>query len=471
MKVKAIPSAWIRLDGRRLDCGPYMSGALEAKIRLEEKSCQKDRLGQLTAGHAGGIYNGPQFSRNFVDSPEHGVPFLSTSSMLRADLSNLPLLRKKDAYSTKLAYLKVRPGMTLISCSGTIGRMVYARPDMDGMWSSQDILKVVPNSSKVPSGYLYAFLSSKYGVPLVTSGTYGAIIQHIEPQHIAGLPVPRLSPEVELRSHELVEKAGKLRVDASAALRRAVKATLAAWGVDDLVIDREAHPDIVIHPISQIRSTRRLDAFFYGRGGTGSDRVLANIKQRTAIKALGAVSTEVFETSRFGRRTVDDPAYGVPFLSISDLVKFDPRTAALVSKAQVKLLRADVKAGWLILPRVGQLEGVFGTVCYIPRHLEGVGVSDNNIRIIPRSEDEGAYLWAALSTSLLYFQIVRRACGTSIPYLDARRVREIPVPWPKESVREEIAAMVIASMEKRSLATEAEDGARALVERDIEEAV
>ena len=470
MNVKTIPSAWLHLDGRRLDCGPYMSGALEAKVRLEEISCRKERLGQLTAGHAGGIYNGPQFSRNFVDNPEHGVPFLSTSSMLHADLSNLPLLRKKDAYSTKLAYLKVRPGMTLISCSGTIGRMVYARPDMDGMWSSQDILKVVPNSSKVPSGYLYAFLSSTYGVPLITSGTYGAIIQHIEPQHIADLPVPRLGAKVERRSHQLVEEAGRLRADASVALRRAVEATLAAWGVDDLVVDREAHPDILLHPISQIHSTRRLDAFFYGRGGTGSDRLLVDIKQRTAVQALGTVSTEVFETPRFGRRTVDDPAHGVPFLSISDLVKFDPRTTALVSKAQVKSLRAYVKAGWLILPRVGQLEGVFGTVCYIPRHLDGIGVSDNNIRIVPRSEDEGAYLWAALSTRLLYFQIVRRACGTSIPYLDARRVREIPVPWPKRSVRKVIATMVIAAMEKRSLASEAEDAARALVERAIEEA-
>jgi type I restriction enzyme S subunit len=144
MKVKSIPSSWISRDGLRLDCNPYMSGALEARIRLEELSCRKQRLADLTRGHNGGIYNGPQFVRNFVDDPCHGVPFLGTSSMLRADLSNLPFLKKKDAQSSKLNYLKIEPGMTLISCSGTIGRMVYARPDMDGMWSNQDILKVAP---------------------------------------------------------------------------------------------------------------------------------------------------------------------------------------------------------------------------------------------------------------------------------------------------------------------------------------
>ena len=73
MKVKSIPSSWMRRDGRRLDCGPYLSGALEAKIRLEELSARKQPLKDLPRGHSGGIYNGPQFSRNFVPDAEHGV--------------------------------------------------------------------------------------------------------------------------------------------------------------------------------------------------------------------------------------------------------------------------------------------------------------------------------------------------------------------------------------------------------------
>ena len=210
MKVKSIPSTWISRDGLRLDCNPYMSGALEARIRLEELSCRKEMLADLTKGYEGGIYNGPHFSRNYVDGPKHGVPFLGSSSMLKADLSNLPFLRRKDAESTKLSHLQIEPGMTLISCSGTIGRMVYARPDMSEMWSSQHIMKVVPNEAKVLSGYLFAFLSSKFGVPLVTSGTYGSIIQSIEPEHIAGLPVPRMGDKIEREIHQSVERSAYL---------------------------------------------------------------------------------------------------------------------------------------------------------------------------------------------------------------------------------------------------------------------
>jgi type I restriction enzyme S subunit len=268
-----------------------------------------------------------------------------------------------------------------------------------------------------------------------------------------------------------VEEAASKRAHSSRLLSEAIKAALDAWSVSDLSLVPIDGPDVVTPQASRLSATLRFDAFFYGRGGALSDRVLEGIGTRLPVRALGEISEEVFETTRFGRKTVDDPAFGVPFLSISDLVRFDPRTDALVSRRQVEAVRADVRSGWLILPRVGQLQGVFGTVCYIPRHLDGVGVSDNNIRIVPKSEVDGAYLWAALSTKLLYQQIVRRACGTSIPYLDAKRVRQIPVPWPSNAVvRERIAERVIEAMECRSAASEAEDEARALVERAIEEA-
>jgi type I restriction enzyme, S subunit len=171
MKVKSVPYSWIRRWGLRLDTSPYMGGAVEARMQLDQLRFKKVPLRNLTNGHSGGIYNGPMFRRNYDDSVVHGVPFLTSGNMLRADLSNLPFLRRQDAESSKLSFLRLTAGTTLISCSGTIGRMVYARPDMETMWASQDILKIVPNKSRIPSGYLYAYLAGKYGLPLITSST------------------------------------------------------------------------------------------------------------------------------------------------------------------------------------------------------------------------------------------------------------------------------------------------------------
>ena len=309
MRTKTIPGSWLHRDGRRFDAGPYTSGALEAKVRLEELSVRKDGLADLTSGYNGGIFNGPQFSRNWVKSADYGVPFLGSSSMLMADLSNLPLLRRRDAESAKLSYLRISPGTTLISCSGTIGRMVYVRPDMDGMWTSQHIMKIVPDPQRIPPGYLYAFLSGKFGVPLVTSGTYGAIIQHIEPQHIADVPVPRLGPEIEEQTHGLIEQAGYLRSVASATRRELICMTESELGWDR----RPLYSDPVSIPSRLIQ--RRLDAFHHSPSivsGRASLRVSDGDR-------MGNVVEEVFEPNRGARRKVDDLSYGVPFLVVRGL--------------------------------------------------------------------------------------------------------------------------------------------------------
>ena len=113
----------------------------------------------------------------------------------------------------------MREGWILITRSGSIGRMAYCRVDMDGMACTEDVMRVIPDRTKIPPGYLYAYLSSKFGVPLVVSGTYGAIIQHIEPHHIADLPVPRLGDAIKEEIHELIQKAANLRTEASKSLQ------------------------------------------------------------------------------------------------------------------------------------------------------------------------------------------------------------------------------------------------------------
>ncbi|WP_295587635.1 hypothetical protein [uncultured Lamprocystis sp.] len=231
---RVVRSSWLEEGGRRLDCNPYMSGALEARDILRQLSVRKDLLSTLTAGYVGGIYNGPMFKRNYVESPEHGVPFISSGTIMLADLSRLPLLRRKDAESSRLSYLRLEAGMTLISCSGTIGRMCYVRPDMDGIWSSQDVLKVSANTSLISPGYLYAFLASRYGVPLVVSGTYGAIIQHIEPEHIAGLPVPRFGAVFEVSVDAKMQEAVQLLSNYQRLVREATNEVFASVGLEDI---------------------------------------------------------------------------------------------------------------------------------------------------------------------------------------------------------------------------------------------
>lgn len=224
---RVVRSSWLHEDGRRLDCNPYMSGALEARDALRALAARKDKLSEVTSG----IFHAGREGRLWVNDPSNGIPFLGSSDILAADYSYQPLLSKAQVARNPIFVLGEH--WTLITRSGTIGRMAYVRPDMAGMACSEHVLRVVPNAGRIPPGYLYAFLSSRYGVPLIVSGTYGAIIQHIEAEHIANLPVPRLG-EVEDRVHTKVAEAAVLLAAYQRGVLEATRSLFAAVGLKDI---------------------------------------------------------------------------------------------------------------------------------------------------------------------------------------------------------------------------------------------
>ena len=336
MKEKLVPSTWLEQQGRRLDCGPYLSGAMEAKLLLNSLPVRCPALCELTCGHEGGIYKGPLFSRNYVSDPAHGVPFLSSGSMLHAEFTYAALLRRKDATSARLAPMRIEEGMTLVVRSGTIGRMAYARAEMVGMWLSEHVLKIVPEPYSVRPGYLYAFLSGRFGVPLVVGATYGAIVQHIEPGHISDLPVPLAPEAIQNDAHRLVTAAAELRTSASAELRAVVREIEEAAGLPPLDIRyASARPDTSLVRASALGG--RIDGLFHSNYHLEALAWLQRLPEdrRTTV---GALATRVFQPPIFKRVPVEDPRYGAPFFGTSALMRADPDASYLLSRAHARAL-------------------------------------------------------------------------------------------------------------------------------------
>jgi type I restriction enzyme S subunit len=462
VKAKLVPSTWMERDGRRLDCGPYMSGALEAKVLLEGLKARKDRLASLTCGYRGGIYNGPQFKRNYVDSPEYGVPFLTGGDILKADLSNLPLLSRRDAESTKLRYLQIAAGMTLISCSGAIGRMSYVRPDMDGMWSSQDVMKVVSDPEKIPSGYLYAFLNSKFGVPLVVGGTYGAIIQHIEPEHIANLPVPRLGAKLEAEIHKRVETAASNRSRAHLLRGEALTAFYRQFSLSDLLGADTA----VNHAVFSIRasSLRRLDATHYSPACRAAADELAKAGDTRQLNEVA----HVFTPGIFKRMHVEDPKFGYPYFSGTELFQYDAEPRGHLSRRAPKIEEYLVRLNWLLIQDAGQLEGLIGRLVRVTPSIADSVVSNHLMRVATDNEVDAAYLSVVLSSPHGYRAITRNAFGSSIPQLDPAHIGALRLPWPSSAIRKRIAEPVLETWKLEDAASECVRSAVKKVEDAIE---
>ena len=74
-QIKVIPSSWIDENRRRLDCGPYVGGAIEAKHLLQKLKTQA--LYQLLERGAEGMVISPYFKRIYVDDAQYSIPLLA----------------------------------------------------------------------------------------------------------------------------------------------------------------------------------------------------------------------------------------------------------------------------------------------------------------------------------------------------------------------------------------------------------
>jgi len=458
---KVIPSTWLENNGRRLDCGPYMSGAVEAKELLKKHPTEP--LEDLTTGHSGGIFNGPRFPRIYVDDPTKGVPFLGSTDILDADLSFVSLLSKKQVEGNPALVLD--EGWTLITCSGTIGRTAFSRSDMRGMAGSQHFMRVVPNANKIKSGYLYAYLSSHFGVPIVVSGTYGAIIQHIEPQHIANLPVPRLGI-VEDQAHDLMLKAADAQIESGKLRRRAKELINDICGFPEKLA-----PAARIFSYSSASSNdalRRLDATFHNPVAQQAE-VLTNAANGIALSDGGIRG---FESNRLKQVFVED-GYGTPFITSGGIFS---KTITPERYLRNQLLGND--ESWRIneydtlIARSGQVGGIIGRGVWADTRLDGFAASPHILRLRPTSDQfPPGYVYAFLClTDVGYQLLARTAAGSSIPFLPLDAVLEIKIPTsPSLQQRQEIDELVKRAGELRKQSQEREIEAVTLVERAVEE--
>jgi len=462
-----VTSAWLELNGRRLDGRPYVSGAMEARVLLEKLSAEKVPLKMLAAGHAGGIYNGPQFVRRYVDDEAHGVPFLTSSTILRADFSRIGLLSKKDAFSSQLGYLRVEEGMTLISCSGTIGRTVYAGPYMHGMWSSQDVLKVVPNPNKILPGYLYAYLSSRFGVPLVSEGTYGAVIQHIEPYHIMDLPVPRLRKDIEEAVHGRIDQAAKLRSTYQQQIKEATDLLFRSVGLRDITA-AEWHamgPDLGFpHTLTSSMSLRALN--FNPR----LERLLESLRGVPHM-TLGEICRggNLQRSTRF-KRIECDAEYGVKLVGQRELFWLEPEGRWISTRyAPSDIFVQDETILVASQGTLGENE-VFCRGEFITGPWLNYAYAEHLLRIQPGNTSySGAFLFAFVRSEMAFRCFRSMSIGSKQQDLHHRLLADFPVPVPPEDVRSRIERLVRDAYAKRHEASRLEKEVIAVVEEVIQE--
>lgn len=462
---RAIPSSWLENNGRRLDCGPYLSGAIEARELLCRLSARKDDLQDLTDDGINGIINVGRIPRLWVDDARYGYPFLSSTDILQTDLSHLSYIAKSLVNQNK--NLLIKKNWTLITRSGTIGRMAYARTDMDDMACTEDVLRVVPNERRILPGYLYAYLSSRFGVSMVVSGTYGAIIQHIEPHHITDLPVPRIG-DIERQAHQLVQQAADELTESSRLMQEATTLLLITAGLGEsnnhiyLTDNRRqgwAESSFNAFTLRALNYDPRAKELWNAVNSVRHDR-LGDLVDRAN-----------FEGHIVFKRIDAEPEHSLMLVGQRDAFQLRP-DGRWISKKSVEGLGLQVPAGTTVIPchgTLGESELYCRAALVTPRTSE-YAYSGDFYRCIPKQGSiASGYLYAFLRSRFAFRMIRSMSTGSKQQYQHPMLMASMPIPRLDESVEAEIAAKVDRAAYLRDHAINLEDQAIALVERAIEE--
>jgi hypothetical protein len=425
-------------------------------------------LHELTTGHDRGIFNGPKFSRLYTNDPGHGVPFLGSTDMLEADFTNLPLLHKKTA--RQLPYLEVKPGMTMISCSGTVGRTTYVRPDMAGFWSSQHTMKVNPDPDRVLPGYLYAFLSSSYGIPMIANAAYGAIIQHIEPEHIADLPVPRFGGGVEEEIHGYVQTAADLRARFQAGVTAATSDVFESTGLPELIDYRwHREPRSVGFEVSHIDSASLRAMNYDARAGR-----LANIIASVPHRTLGEICDggELSRGNRFGRIPAD-PGHGFLLVGQEQLFWTLPEGRWIALKpGEAGALKAHDESIMVACRGLLTDGALIGRASFVTGSWLRYVYTEDLLRVRSGAADfPSAYLFAFMRSEVAFRMLRSLVSGTGPQDINAVLRKRIPVPECTPADRERIAETVRQAYLWRDEADQLEDRAQALLDAAVRDAV
>jgi len=464
MIIRTIPSTWIAEEEHRLDCGPFVKGAIEARKRIESLKYPKDHLVELTRDGINGIYHVGQDKLVWAKDETYGIPFLGSADILKAEFSYQPFISKKQVAGNYL--FQCPEGTTLITRSGTIGRMSYMRKDMEDTAISQDVLKVVPDTDKVKPGYLFTLLTSKYGVPIVTGGLFGSIIVHIEAENIADLPVPRLGA-VEDQAHSLVQQAADLRAEANKTIVEAIAMMERESGLRRIPTIANSGIGFGARAVSSTALIKRMDASFHS---PFHENALCSIRSiSVGTNYVRDIAESIFEPKRFKRVQIDDEEYGIPMFGTTALMWADPQPSFLIPKSMTGIDELIVDTRTVLIPRSGQVSGIIGTAVLPYGKLIGGAVSEHAIRINCRNEVDAGYLFVTLRSEYGRRQLKSRAYGSSIPSLDVDQVGQVLVPDLRGDIFEKIGALGLRSAELRSQAIDLENEARALVEHTIEE--
>ena len=198
---------------RRLDASYHQPIVDEITRALEKSSAEVAAVSDKRISAK--IILPRRFRRIYVDEG-CGTPFIGGRQVCQLDPSNKKYLSRVHHVSLVESELFLQEGMTLITCSGSVGKVAMVPKHWQIFAASQHIIRIIPASRDV-SGYLHAWLSGEYAQPLIARFIYGAVVDEIDDGQVGYIPVPLLNDaHIQRKINNMVLRANEKRAAAHA---------------------------------------------------------------------------------------------------------------------------------------------------------------------------------------------------------------------------------------------------------------
>ena len=453
MKIGHIHRMSMNPCGLRFDSSYHLSDGVTVKRDIAASPYPLMLIGKA----AERIFIGGRARRVYVKDKKHGIPFLSSSDILQADLENVKLASKK--YTPNIEEMTLQKGWTLITRSGTIGNCAFANAKHAQKLASEDVIRLVPNNI-LKQGYIYAYLASKPGYSLLTQGTFGAVIQHIEPAFVASLPIPVLPESFQQEVDGLIQESARLREEATRLLETAKKL------LSDYINNDFASTSGCVTATRNIQDIRNSLQCRLDPPALMNNSVLMFEYLKDYCVELGSCNVNIYRPGIFKRCSVKE---GLPYIKGSEIFRVNSFMRC------DHLSRSKTPFVDLMKLREGQLlitcAGYVGQVKYITKEYEDKGAIGSQDIIRIESSDAlftAEYLFAYLQLPLANDYMQSMKYGSVIERIEPFHVESISVVKPTQELSDEITALIKQYKDCTYRAFCAEEKAIWMVEQEIE---
>ncbi|MDD6676763.1 MAG: restriction endonuclease subunit S, partial [Oscillospiraceae bacterium] len=286
--------------------------------------------------------------------------------------------------------VRVKKGLVLISRSGTIGNVTLVGETLSHFLVSEHAIRM---ECKDHPGFVYAFLKSKVGKLVVCSTQYGAVIQEIEPEHLATVPIPDAPVDLKQKINDLIVRSYELRDESNELIDKATALLKAELQLPDInafnveLYKKKAPVDTFSVKLSDMSG--RLDASYHVPIVDAITEHLQKYAEEVTTVGDARVSKEVILPGRFKRVYVDE-GYGRVLIGGKQLHELDPSGKKYLSSTKHdKILdKLEVLENTTLITR----SGTIGKVALVPKHWEHWIPSDHIIRVVPANKDIAGYL-------------------------------------------------------------------------------